>query len=127
MAKSGSQSIIGTIYDNLPYAEVTFVGGPHNPMAYSPDAIPVEGISVSPSTSTKSNASAFSQQLTLTWDPVDATTQLVTYSISPTIAGLTVSDSGLIEGTTAVTEGDYTITATTQDGAFTDTCVLTVS
>jgi len=83
--------------------------------------VAVTAISILPSTVTL--AAAATQQITPTFTPVDATNQDIIYSTSaPSKA--TVSATGLI---TAVATGSATITATTEDGGFTDTVVVTIS
>lgn len=63
------------------------------------------------------------QQLSGAVQPTDATNKAITWTTSaPSIA--TVSSTGLV---TAVAEGTATITATTADGDFTDTCAVTVT
>ena len=81
----------------------------------------VTGISTSPATATK--AAAETQQLTNTFTPADASNKDVTYASSD-VTKATVSASGLI---TAVATGEATITVTSVEGGFTDTCVLTIS
>lgn len=62
-------------------------------------------------------------QLTATVVPNNATDKGVTYTSSA--AGVaSVSDSGLV---TALADGSATITVTTDDGSFTDTCSVTVA
>ena len=55
--------------------------------------------------------------------PADATNKNVTWS-SDNEAAATVSSTGLV---TAVAAGSATITVTTEDGGFTDTCAVTVN
>lgn len=62
-------------------------------------------------------------QLTETVTPANATDKSVTWSSSNT-AVATVDSSGLV---TAVSVGNATITVTTTDGGYTDTCAVTVS
>ena len=62
-------------------------------------------------------------QLTATVLPVDADNKAVIWSSdTPTVA--TVNQNGLV---TAVADGTATITVTTADGGYTDTCAVTVS
>jgi hypothetical protein len=89
--------------------------------------IAVTGVTLSPKTSTAEAGTAGSRQLTATIEPTNATNKGVTYSISPTTTGLTVSNSGLIEWTEDVTAGQYTTTVTTDDGGKTDTHTLTLT
>ena len=79
------------------------------------------GFSSLPATVTK--APAATQQITNTFTPANASNRNVTYTTSDA-SKATVSDTGLI---TAVATGTATITITSNDGAFTDTCVVTIS
>ncbi len=63
-----------------------------------------------------------STQLSATVEPSNATTKAVTWSSSDTSV-VTVSTSGVATG---LKEGSATITVTTQDGGFTDTCTVNV-
>lgn len=81
----------------------------------------VTGLSIAPATSAL--APAATEQLTPTVTPADAANRTVTYATSDATKA-TVSASGLI---TAVAAGVATITATTEDGGFIDTCVVTVA
>jgi hypothetical protein len=83
--------------------------------------VAVDGVSVAPATVTL--AVPATQQLTATLDPVSPTNPAVTWTSSDATKA-TVSASGLV---TAVAAGSATITATTTDGGFTDTCVVTVT
>ena len=67
-------------------------------------------------------AAGATDQLTATVAPADATNKNVTWS-SSNPAAATVSSTGLI---TALAVGSATITVTTEDGGFTDTCAVTV-
>ncbi len=83
-------------------------------------SVPVTGVSVTPA-----SATIFvndTQQLSVSVSPSNASNQDVTYS-SSNASVATVSASGLV---TAVSAGSATITVTTDDGAFTDTSVITV-
>ncbi len=82
--------------------------------------IAVTGIDINPETSSlEVNAS---QQLTATITPNNATNTQVTWaSNNNSIA--TVNTSGLV---TAISPGSATITATTEDGMFTDTAIIEV-
>lgn len=85
------------------------------------DPIAATGVSVTPATA--SLVEGATQQLSAMIEPNDATNKSVTWeSSAPAIA--TVSTTGLV---TAVSEGTATITATTADGGFTDTCAVTVT
>lgn len=79
------------------------------------------GVTVSPSTATV--AVSGTEALTATVAPATATNQNVTWTSSDT-AVATVDDDGVVTGVSA---GTATITATTVDGGFTDTCSVTVS
>lgn len=82
--------------------------------------IPVTGVTVTPETLTLEQGE--SQTLTAAVQPGTASNQQVTYSSSnPAVA--TVDQDGTVH---ALSEGEATITVTTQDGSFTATCVVTV-
>jgi len=83
--------------------------------------IPVTGVSVTPAT--VSLAVGQASPLTATVTPSNATNKNVTWSSSQTSVA-TVSSSGVV---TAVAAGSSTITATTVDGGFTATSVITVT
>ena len=87
----------------------------------APDTIPVSGVALN---KTSANIGlGGSEQLTATITPDKATNQSVTWSSSNT-AVATVSNTGLVK---AVAKGEAKITATTADGGFTATCVVTVN
>ena len=83
--------------------------------------IPVTGIAVSPASI--SIAPGGTTQLTASVSPSNATNPSVSWSSANT-AVATVSTSGLITG---IASGSATITATTQDGAKTAACSVTVT
>lgn len=84
--------------------------------------INVTAISVAPPTANLSLSGVTTQQLTTTFTPATPDNVSLTYvSSDPTKA--TVSNTGLV---TAVAVGEATITVTSVDGGFTDTCVVTV-
>lgn len=85
--------------------------------------VPVHVESVSLNKDTTSLVVSATETLTATVLPSNATDKTVTWvSSDPTKA--TVSNEGLV---TALAAGETTITVTTTDGAFTDTCVVTVT
>jgi uncharacterized protein YjdB len=90
-------------------------------LTYTSVNVPVTGVAVSP-TSLSLNKGQTST-LTATISPANATNKNVTWTSSNANVA-TVSTSGLI---TAVAVGSATITATTQDGTKTATCLVTVS
>lgn len=81
----------------------------------------VTGVTLTPATATISVGNT--QQLTATVAPTNATNKVVSWASSNT-AVATVNASGLVTG---VASGTATITVTTQDGAKTDTSLITVS
>jgi uncharacterized protein YjdB len=83
--------------------------------------IPVDGVTVAPDTATI-NAGA-TQQLSATVTPADATNRAVAWTSSDATVATVVYATGLVTGIRA---GSATITATTVDGGFTDTSVITV-
>lgn len=84
--------------------------------------VAVTSISSLPATVELDLSAGGTQQITNTISPGDASNTAVTYASSD-VTKATVSASGLI---TAVGVGSATITITTVDGGFTDTCVVTV-
>lgn len=85
------------------------------------NAVAVTGVTVSPDT----DSIQVNEEITLTATiaPANATNQNVTWSSSDdTIA--TVTDAGVVKG---IAQGNATITATTEDGNFTDTSAITVT
>ena len=84
-------------------------------------AVPVTGVTLEPETATLDPGGT--DQLTATVAPDDATNPAVTWSSSNESVA-TVDASGLV---TALAGGSATITVTTTDGGFTDTCLVTVS
>jgi len=85
------------------------------------DYIAVTGFSFLPATVTL--APAATQALTPTFVPVSPSNTKVTYVSSNPAKATVNATTGLI---TAVADGSATITGTTEDGGFTDTCVVTV-
>lgn len=83
-------------------------------------AVAVTGVSLAPASETL--AAEGTVQLVPTVLPANATNKAVTYASSDTGVA-TVDDDGLV---TAVASGTATITVTTEDGGFTDTCAITV-
>lgn len=102
---------------------VTTVDGAKTDTSTITIAIEVTGVTLLPATMNLAIGGTSTGQLTATVAPVDATNDDVTYSTS-NAAVATVSSTGLV---TAVADGTATITVTTDDGDFTDTCVVTVT
>lgn len=88
---------------------------------YTAETVHVTSVSVSPSSATIEQGETV--ELTETVLPSNATDKSVTWSSSNTSVA-TVSSSGLITG---VSVGNATITVTTVDGGYTDTCSVTVT
>lgn len=88
----------------------------------SSDSVPVESVTVSPTTATLKMGGAIYRQLTPTVLPAEATDKSVSYTSSATGVA-TVSSTGLI---TAVSAGTADVTVTTTDGSFTAVCSVTV-
>lgn len=84
-------------------------------------SIPVTGVTIAPKTA--AIAVGATEALTPTIAPSNASNQNVTFESSDT-AVATVSVAGIVTGVSA---GTATITVTTVDGGFTDTCEVTVS
>jgi len=83
---------------------------------------PVSATGVTLNQSTGTVAAGRTLQLTATVEPTDATNKEVSWTSSS--AAATVNGSGLVTGVSA---GSATITATTIDGGYTATCLLTVT
>jgi uncharacterized protein YjdB len=81
---------------------------------------PLVGVTVTPSSGTINVGDTL--QLTTTFDPTGATDKTGVWSSSDNSIS-TVNSSGLVTG---IAEGSVTITFTSNDGSFTDTCVITV-
>ncbi len=84
------------------------------------DPIPVTGVSLNKSATTITEGNT--EQLTVIFEPSNATNQSVTWS-SGTGSNAAVSASGVV---TAVNAGFADIIVETEDGGFTDTCTVTV-
>lgn len=85
----------------------------------------VTGISISPATVTLDTSDNATQQLTVTFTPTVPDNTTVVYTSSD-VTKATVNSSGLITTAGVTGTGEVTITATSADGGFTDTCVVTV-
>lgn len=86
----------------------------------------VTGISVSPATVTLDTSDNATQQLTVTFTPTTPENTTVVYTTSDATKA-TVNSSGLITTAGVTGTGEVTITATSADGGYTDTCVVTVT
>ncbi len=92
--------------------------------SYIPSSIiDVTGVSVSPDTETLTYIGE-TVNLTATIYPSIATNKTVTWESDNTLVATVEQNTGIV---TAVAEGNATITATTEDGGFTDTSDITVS
>lgn len=103
---------------------LTIDGVQSNVVTVEVTGVPVESVTVSPSTLTLTTNGETSQ-LTATVYPTDAENQNVTWTSSDTSI-VTVDSDGLVTVVDGCESGDVTITATTEDGGYTDTCVITV-
>jgi|LSQX01.3.fsa_nt_gb hypothetical protein len=92
-----------------------------NPWAEYNPVVPVTGVSVSPQTASVEVGKTVS--LSATVAPANATNQDVEWSSADTDIA-TVSATGIVTG---VDEGQVIITATTEDGSYTDSCVVDVT
>lgn len=112
------------------FAVTEVVGGTESDeatVAVKTKLISVTGVELSPKNMTGEAGTAATRQLTPTVAPAGATNKKVTYSVAPTTAGLSVNASGVLSWTDAVAAGEYTVTATTEDGSKTATSTLTLS
>ncbi len=89
---------------------------------YSTSSAPVAATGVSLNKESTSLYAGDSETLTATVAPVDATNKNVSWVSNNTSVAM-VSDEGVV---TAKAKGTATITVTTEDGSFTDDCVVTV-
>ena len=85
------------------------------------ETVPVTGVGLTPST--LSLAKDATRKLKVTITPDNATDKAVTFASSATTYA-TVDANGVVTGKAA---GSATITVTTHDGSFTDTCAVTVT
>ncbi len=84
--------------------------------------VDVTGVGLAPSSRTLNVADTL--QLVATVYPANASDKVVTFASSDTDYVTVDENTGLV---TAVAEGSATITVTTHDGSFTDTCAITVN
>lgn len=84
--------------------------------------IPLTAISISPASATL--AAKGTQASTVTFDPVNASNDVVNFASNNKAVATVHTTTGLITG---VATGKATITGTSEDGSFTDTVVITVS
>lgn len=94
--------------------------------AFTTLPIAVTGVTLSPKTSNAQRGESGNRQLSAIVEPSNATNKSVSYSISPSIEGLSVSNGGNITWDDTVPAGEYTTTVTTADGGYIDTHVLTL-
>ncbi|MFA5686728.1 MAG: Ig-like domain-containing protein [Bacilli bacterium] len=92
-----------------------------NPWAEYNPVVPVTGVSVSPQTASVEVGKTVSLSATIA--PANATNQDVEWSSADTDIA-TVSATGIVTG---VDEGQVIITATTDDGSYTDSCLVDVT
>ena len=83
--------------------------------------VPVTGVGLTPSTISVAKDSTKKLKVTIT--PDNATDKAVTFATSSSSVA-TVDSKGVVTGVAA---GSATITVTTHDGSFTDTCAVTVT
>lgn len=91
------------------------------------ETVPVNDVSIAPKTSSAEAGTGGTRQLSVTVSPEDATDKSVTYSLNPSVDGISVSDSGLISWNEEVPSGEYRTTVTTVDGGRQVTHVLTLT
>ena len=106
---------------NATMTPATFFAAVQTPDSISGTSVAVTGVGVYPSTAALTVGDTL--QLNASVVPSNATNKTVTWS-SSNDGYATVNESGLV---TAVAAGTATITATTEDGSYTDTCAVTVS
>lgn len=88
--------------------------------------IEVTSVTINPKTIENDSGIASGEDITADVQPSNATNKTVTFKVEPQTEGLSVNNDGRVEWTADVANGEYTITATTQDGNKTDTCKLTL-
>ena len=93
---------------------------------YNPTDLPtVNSVTVSPSSLALDLNGTKTGTLTATVDVSNGASQNVTWSISPSGQGVTVSSSGVVTAANNATVGDYTVTATsTADNTKYDSCAV---
>ena len=125
---NGSWSVIdagnySTVNNSLHTVRMTIVSGTPdiNYILRQNETISVSNVSVTPATISILEGNTY--QMTATVAPANATNKNIIWSTSnPNIA--TVNSQGLV---TAISNGTASITATTQDGAKIDSCIITVN
>ena len=115
-AESLPQTLQSTVYGN-DWGEGKFSA---NDQLKDPETIPATGVTLDKTT--LSLVEGDTATLTATVEPADTTDTTVTWSTSDESVA-TVDQNGVV---TAVSEGTATITVTTADGGFSDTCAVTV-
>ena len=119
--KNGKGQIALTITGHVSLADQETVPMQFYSIDPAEGTIPVTGVGVSPSTAELELGEAI--RLSANVKPTNATDKGVAWTSSDT-AVATVSAEGIV---TAKAEGTATITVTTDDGDFTDTCAVTVA
>jgi len=116
----GTTDLEGNNYNSTP----TGSADPRNDILYYTGSTntPVTGVSLDKSTHSMDRFITPTVELTATVEPNEATNKAVTWTSSDTSVA-TVSDGTV----TALKAGTVTITATTVDGGFTDSCTITIT
>jgi uncharacterized protein YjdB len=123
IATVSATGLVTAVANGAANITVTTTDGAHTSTCAYTITTAVTGVTVAPKTVSLSLAGTTTQQLTPTVAPATASNTAVIYS-SDTPATATVSATGLI---TAVAIGTSTIKVMTDDGAASDTCVVTVT
>lgn len=107
---------------NTAVTEADFFNAVQTPdSVVGPHSIPVTGVGIAPATLALTEGETGSVIAVVV--PTNASNKVVTFE-SGDEAVATVNESGIV---TAVGEGTTTITVTTDDGSYTDTCAITVT
>lgn len=90
--------------------------------------IPVETITLAPKNATGTSLEIGEKQFTATIAPTTATDKTVTWAVTPTKAGITVDNKGLVKWTAVGgLAGAYTVKGTSKDGKVFGEATLTLT
>lgn len=118
----------GTAYKFEVTEDIDGVESPKSVALNVTTTVAVTGVTMSPKNATGTTGTAGTKQFTGTVAPANATDKTVKYTITPATAGYSINAStGKLDWTDVAVPAVITVTATTTDGAKTDTGTLTTT